>query len=227
MHGPPETRTAAPQKAAAQQSRYANSVQAEDLPEAVGSFKPIRHYSRAVIMDARWRAYGETLRAPAELRERLLTTCTRTVLNDAKIHLARVRAESARFDFDDAGPWALLAPIYEHGEIVDIAAFDVADDASRNTYGVGHFAVGLESATWDAHYHPGRRLLVHATVWSWLRCECAGVVPIDWKRFALHVKQEGFDLVVDNDLEGRKVEKKIKEALKAPQMFVRQEATAA
>lgn len=164
--------------------------------------------------------------APAAIKARFYAKVTPTVAGDALIHLARVRFESHRFEFDPDGPWAIVAPIYEAGWIADFAAFDLDDLELRRTYRIGHFAVGLEEAVWDAHYHPQRRLNIQPDVWSWLANECSGLLPICWHRTALFVRGESYDLWFDDERAARIVQARLAQALKLPRLFVVQSEAA-
>jgi len=197
MHGPPENERGGLGGAASQEV-YGNTSQtatSADVPEGESESNPnpqpcpaVGEASAKIIMDAQWRGYAETVRAPEALRNRLMAACSCDILNEEKIQLARVRFESHRFDFDEDGIWAIVAPIWQGGYVVNLAAFALDDSEKRKTYQLGGFAIGFDMALFDASYHPQGWLTVHFDVWSWLRSECVGCVPIDWKAFgiALH-----------------------------------------
>ena len=165
--------------------------------------------------------------APLGLQQRLYASITPTLAGDCLVHLARVRFESYRFDLDTAGQWAVIAPIIESGLIVDFGAFSASNDDARRVFGLGHFAVGLEDATFDMRLHPKSLMLMHYSVWSWLRCECTGVLPIQWKETALHVARDAGGLLFDHHIEERKAEARLQRALALPPIFVREEVRAA
>lgn len=182
--------------------------------------------SRRGVMDARWRAFCETvMHTPKKVRARLLAAATRTVLNNAKVQLARVRWQARNFELDDAGTWAIIAPIYEGDEIVDLAAFDMDNVDMRRTYWLGQFAVGFDPALWEANRHPRGRMLIHYDVWSWLRADCLGCLPIDWKRTAVALLESRVSaLVYPDEMQARQSEPRIRCALKPPPSFVKRAA---
>lgn len=182
------------------------------------------------ILDARWTAFSETVcHAPEALKRRILAAATRTTLNDARVQLARVTFTRNRFEFDQSGEWAVITPVVaDDGADDDLAAFAIDDDERRKTLLGRGFCVNLPRAAVDLRLHPQARLTVHYSVWSWLRAECEGALPVDWSEFALHAKQWRIGgLTLENDADGRKVDLELRRALKPPPLYVKREARAA
>lgn len=194
------------------------------------NWKQFGDVAHEILVDARWRSYAETALAPANLKQRLFAAATKTTLNDAKVHLARVRFGKHRFNFDDAGQWAVVAPVsadHANMSIVDLAAFDPSDETRRQVFCGKGFAVGLEAAMFDARLRSDFRVNIHADLWYWLRSECVGLLPVDWDRTALWLKEwRAGGLVVDDDDQGRKVDLRFRMALKPPPLFVRRAVAA-
>jgi hypothetical protein len=169
----------------------------------------------------------EHLSAPDALRARFDACVSLTVATDALAHLARVRFESHRFDFDEDGRWAIVLPVYDGGDIVDFGAFSVDGDDIRRPYtAVG--SVGFESALWDAHYHPQRRFLLHHDAWSYLRAECTGCVPISWRKTAIELLTNDIRSVIyPDELQAAKGHLLLAAALQPPRPhFVKAKAAA-
>ena len=183
--------------------------------------------ARATMADARWRGWSDTQWCPASIKDSVLRAATRSTLNDVGAQLGWVRFGRHRFSFADDcnGQWALLVPVVDDAagkQISDIAAFDLANESRRQVFNGSGFAVGLDEAMFDARFHPDNRITVHADLWSWLRSECSGVLPVDWRRTALWMKewQVGGVVVADDD-QGRKVDQQFRRALMPPPLFVR------
>lgn len=167
--------------------------------------------------------------APKALKDRFYQSASPRLAGEDLVHLARARFGTHNFEFDPDGRWAIVAPIYDDGEPypVDLGAFDVADENMRRAYRGKGFAVGLPSALLDARFHPENRANIHADVWSWLRCECTGVLPIDWRLTELELQRHQIaGLIADNHDQARKVQR-LRAALKPPPLFVRRERVAA
>jgi hypothetical protein len=147
-------------------------------------------------------------------------------------HLARVRIEAHSFHFDVDGGWAIIVPIFDapvlhapplHSRnIINYAAFDPNNDELRRMWKTsGDFAVGLADAVFDARLHAQFLLRVHYSVWSWLKAQGAGMLPVDWRKSALFVRTEGYDLAPDGGAhDWRRIEAKFAQALALPRFFV-------
>jgi hypothetical protein len=184
--------------------------------------------SPQVLCDVRWAAWTDTAIAPDKLKALVIGACSREILNLEGLQLARVRFGKRQFSLDTAGLWAAVIPMYEHDELVDIAAFDLTDDSKVQLYrGIG-VAAGVDEALHDGHYHPHGRVLVHAGVWPWLRSDCVGLLPVDWLRTALLLKSRQVrGILVSDDASGLLVHKRLAQALRPPELFVLREIEAA
>lgn len=143
---------------------------------------PIK-FARGDLRDVLCHCDAEHQVAPKVLLDRLYAAVTPDVAGKHLIHLARVRFETHRFDFDVDGPWAIVVPIIEGLTIVNYAAFDLNDPGLRRPYALLGVAVGLEAALFELQRHPQRLIRVHFDVWSWLRDGCHGCLPVKWRRF--------------------------------------------
>lgn len=201
--------------------RRADHVQAIDL-------NVDGHSLDDLVREVGQRAWRDAYFAPDTVTRRFCAATSLAIADDEQLAFGRVRFStysrrfrSAAFDETVGVQWAIMAPMVEGGHVVDVAAFDF-DNPERRASLFGGFAVGAESAAWSAHHHPRRRLLVHVDVWSWLRAECVGVVPIDWQQFALWVKAEGYeDILAENDQEAEKIAARVRFALQPPRVFIR------
>lgn len=195
------------------------------------SWGDVGNIGREIISDALELAFEDHfVHAPKRLKDRFYAATTPTIAGDALVHLARVRVGKHLFEFDDGGRWAVVAPIFEAGETfpVDLAAFDIADDNVRRVYRGKGFAVGLPSALFDAHFHPNYRAQIHADVWAWLRCECTGILPVDWRLTTLALLQyQVGGMIADNDDQARKIESQLRTSLMPLKLFVKRERLAA
>jgi hypothetical protein len=164
--------------------------------------------------------------APTHLKDRFYSAVSPTVAGDAMLHLARIRFGRHRFEFDTEGSWAIVTPIYRDNETlpVDLAAFDVDDCGTRRVYRGYESAVGLSQALSDTRFHPQNRALIHASVWTWLRAECCGVLPVDWNKTALALKARKVGLVADSDGDAKLIERNLRLALSTPSLFVKKVA---
>jgi hypothetical protein len=180
------------------------------------------------IKDAIERAEIETrYGAPVQLIERVQSLVGHAVLNDEGVYVARCKIAGGSFKFDFSGTWAVIATIWDARGPVDLAAFSISDPNQRGLLRGGQFAVGFDAAIWDAAYHPKGRMLMHFDVWSWLRSECTGCLPVLWKPTALAIL--GHDvpgLVFADDIQAQKAEALIRDALKPPQNFVKYDRVA-
>ena len=159
--------------------------------------------------------------APERLKEELFSLVSPTVAGDALVHLGPAVFEKRRVRLDRFGQWAVWAPIFADGELVDWAAFDMHRQDLRRTWsGIGHFAVGHEEAARDAHYHPNGRLQLHYSVRDWLRADCTGMLPIDWEKSALWLKAQKRELVISTS-SPKLLHGALSQALTVPKMFER------
>lgn len=165
--------------------------------------------------------------APDRLRDRFYSATSPQVAGDALVHLARVRFETHRFDFDREGKWAIVVPVFEGGQIVDFGAFAIDDEKLRRPFSLAS-AVGFESALWDAHYHPSRRLLLHHDAWSFLRSECVGCLPISWRKTAVDlIRNDVVQIIYADDIQARKASQLLAASLRPPRAFVQKVKVAA
>lgn len=189
------------------------------------NWRPIGQVAHEILTDARWRSYIDTDRAPERLKDRLFFSTSKAALQREKVHLARVHYGIHRFSFWEDGEWAIVAPISsDHADvhIIDLAAFHPDDDAIRRVFNGKGFAVGLENAMFDARLHPNNRIAMDADVWSWLRGECGGLLPVDWRRTALWLKEwQVGGVIVDNEEQGSRIDQALRGALMPPPLFVR------
>jgi len=215
MKGPPDAIVAAPAKVAATEDCQTELTMQVIADEAANVNEADDDAKVALYIDSEHR------RAPQPLRGRFCEASTPTSTDLMMPRLARVRFDKFRFYFDPEGRWAVIAPIFEERRVANWAAFDVDDDTLRRTFRPGHVAVGLDDAAWNARFHPQNRLLVHYSVWSWLRCGCTGVLPVDWKEMGIYILREGYGLhgcPIDDAI---KAEAALECALKLSPMFPR------
>jgi hypothetical protein len=187
------------------------------------------HSTPDIIADALAIMFDEHfVHAPARLKDRFYGAVTPVVAGEALAHLARVRFAPPGFDFDRDGRWAVVAPIFAGERLACWGAFDVEDSAMRASLRPGSFAVGFDAALWDASHHPQHRMLMHHDVWSWLKADCEGCLPIDWKRTAIALLEwDVRALVYADEMQARRADLRIRRALSAPESFIKREKVAA
>lgn len=159
------------------------------------------------------------------LREKVEEACPPSVLADALTSLAPVRFNvGGTFDLDDTvESYSLVVPCRdETGDLIDVAAFDLRQPYGVATYLKRAFAVGLD-AIFDARLVGGFRVHVHACAWGFLKSECCGLLPIDWRATALHMMHRRVGgLIVDTVQDGRSVNLRMSKALRVPEIYVRE-----
>lgn len=229
MH--PESKAPAPSVNGNGRENVSTAANLPDVPPTVEPFKLPRDIGVSVIRDALATAFADhSSDFAAPLRKRLYAAATPLTVVDRMVAIARVRWGKYRFEFDPEGDLAIVAGIFENSRHlpVDLAAFHPTDESLRRVYRGPEFALGMSDALFDARFHPQRRVLVHASVWSWLRSECCGAVPIDWNKTALHLKEWGAGgVTAENDDEARRIDMHMRLALKAPPIFVKRHKVAA
>lgn len=137
--------------------------------------------------------------APLGLKARLYEAVDPSISGQALVQVGPTIFDKRRATLDRHGVWAIWCPIYDTGQLVDWGVFHPEQlDLRRTWAGIGHHSVNADDAIWDAHYHPEGRLLTHVSVWDWLRAGCKGVVPVEWDRFALWLKSQRRDLLVQS-----------------------------
>lgn len=161
--------------------------------------------------------------APQVLVQRFKYALPHKATGPMRPRLARVRFERHRFYFDPEGRWSVVAPILRGTEIINWAAFDADNDDMRKTLRPSDFAVGLEDASWEAGYHPHKRLLILYSVWSWLQNGCTGALPTNWNAMAIYLLQERYSPLFTSKLDGQKAEAELRRASVIKPGFVRQE----
>lgn len=172
------------------------------------------------VMDCLWHAAPYDLTTPAQpLRRRMLAAVSDRILIEAHVCVAPVYFGSRLFHIDEEGIWAVLVPMTnEYGWIENIAAFD-PNGPRAATLNLTGFAVGLEEIRLTASIWCGPRL--HANVWSWLKAECCGLLPVDWRATALYLMERGVVGVVAPGIDsGRIIERRLHEPLTPPPVFV-------
>lgn len=172
--------------------------------------------------------YGEHVAAaPQALKDRFYGAISPTIAGDALAHLARVRfgKRAPLFTFDKDGEWAIVGPIIRSRLLVNWGAVSLDGEKRATCWlaGPDGFAVNIEEARLDAHQHPKRRLFVHASPWSWLRAECVGALPVDWREFSLFVDREGYDITGTSDAEIAAIKAHRRRALPQTKYFVRED----
>jgi hypothetical protein len=180
------------------------------------------------ITDCFNEAFYHHLQGAAEPRRALLRRhVSDSVMIDSHVYACPVHFGTHLFHIDPEGTWAILAPCTdESGWIVDVAAFDPRRPSTVAMLNRQGFALGLEEI-FHSRLNEGR-VRIHATIWSWLRAECCGILPIDWRRTALHLMEcRVAGLIVDNVETGKLIDQKMRLALKPPAIFVDREAVAA
>ncbi len=84
--------------------------------------------------------------------------------------------DSHTFDFDDSGEPALIFRATDHGETIDLVAWQARSGRLASWRGVA-FAIGdLDDVFNPATYFGGDSLLVHETPLQWLQAEREGIV---------------------------------------------------
>jgi hypothetical protein len=217
MNSPPSAIVAAPAKVAATEDCQTHSIP-QKLPD--GSTYVNEFDDELNLMVEEHRDH-----APEQLRDKFHSVAGDRIEVAYLACLARVRFGKHCFHFDPEGRWAVVAPVFEWGHIVNLAACAVDDDTLRRRYRPGDFAVGLEDAVWEARFHPKQRLLVHYSVWSWLGCSCTGVLPIDWEKVGIFIKRERYGILYSSEGDGLKAQHALKNALALPAGFIRSDAT--
>lgn len=161
-------------------------------------------------------------RAMSPLRDWLHATASGVVLADALVFAVPVRISGPYFDMVEGGKPAVLAPCTdETGLIIDLAAIDPDRGTFATFLGEG-FALGATAATAEC-LDEGGRALVHADLSSWLRAECCGLLPLDWKETAIFLHwMRVAGVVAGNVRDGSLIEKRL--ALRAPRVFVEAES---
>jgi hypothetical protein len=174
------------------------------------------------VMDCLWQSALLHLQAGAlPLRKRLRALVSGRVLVEAHVCVAPVDFGSRLFQLDEEGIWAVLVPMTdESGSIVNLAAFD-PDGPRVATLNLSGFAAGLEELAHCWLAETAFRPRLHLNLWSWLKAECCGVLPIDWHATALYLKERRVNGVIAPAVEsGRMIERRLQAALSAPTVFV-------
>lgn len=211
MNNPPNAIVAAPAKVAATEDNQTHSIP-QKLPDDPTDVNEFDDELNLMVEEHRDHA-------PEQLRNKFHSVAGTQLELAYLACLARVRFGKHCFHFDPEGRWAVVAPVFECGHIVNLAAFTVDDDNLRRTFRPGHFSVGLDDAAWNARFKHQGRLLVHYSVWSWLRCGCTGALPVDWKEMGIYILREGYGLHGYPIGDALKAETALEGALKLPPMF--------
>ena len=166
--------------------------------------------------------------AARPLRQRIEALCPLEVIAQELVSVAPVSFRARTFEIDQEGAPAILIMVKdEFGEIEDLAAF-APDPPYRHalTFGRG-VAIGL-GAFHDMRFHDRLRLAMHAGVWSYLRAQCRGLLPLKWDSVALQlVERRVAGIVTPSVTEGREIERRLARALKPPGVFITQQDEAA
>lgn len=158
--------------------------------------------------------------APETLKEKFYAAVSPTLAGDALVHLARVHFMRHKFNLDEEGLWAVVLPVFDGSTIIDFGAFSAADPKLRRPYSIAG-SIGFDGALWDANYHPERRLLLHYDVWSYLRAECVGCLPISWRKTALDLLASDVREVMHTDeMQAAKASALLAAALRPPRPYI-------
>jgi hypothetical protein len=174
------------------------------------------------VIDCLWQAADYDLQARAErLRRRLCALVSPRLLVEAHVTVAPVYFGSRLFHIDEEGVWSVLIPMAdESGWIENIAAFDPQGPRVA-TLTLDGFAAGLDELAYRGFGENAFRPRLHANLWSWLKAECCGVLPVDWPATALYLKERRVDGIIAPDVaSGRVIERRLQAALASPPVFV-------
>lgn len=173
-------------------------------------------------MDCLWQTALHDLQGRAmPLRRRLLALASDRILVEAHVSVAPVHFGARLFHLDEEGIWSVLIPMTdETGWIVTIAAFD-PEGPRVATLNLDGCAAGLEELAQCWIGETAFRPRVHLNMWSWLKAECCGVLPVYWRAFARYLLQRRVDGIIAPDIRsGRMIERRLQIALAAPPVFI-------
>lgn len=164
-----------------------------------------------------------------QMRGRIEAVCPESVLSQQMISVAPVKFDRRWFDINaDAKIFALIVPVRnEDGALEDAAAFELSPPFRvKLLFGSG-IAIGL-SEIFEARHHPQFRVMCHTNIWAYLRSECSGLLPVNWRQTILHLHKRGIGgmIAVTVD-EGKEISRLMSKALPPIPVYVQASQEAA
>lgn len=133
--------------------------------------------------------------------------------------LARIQITGKFFEPHDAGEYAVIVPIMEGDEMVDLLAFNPRRPEKW------WCRIGSERLLGSTDNQLlGKPLHVFRTPLNWLRAGCDGVVPLDFNRAFIDLRYAPNDIVAEDEEHGRELREAMRQAALwgFPKMLVRE-----
>lgn len=131
--------------------------------------------------------------------------------------VARVgRCGDGLFQLDEGGNRALVVPVYEGDELVDLVAFFTSTPEQWSLrLGVG-WALGLEESL--ERYRWGDPLPIHKTPLEWLRAGGDGLCVVDWSSPEVKTLADFASLIVGDEALERRIIAALSTPVRLPQI---------